>query len=54
MKELKEKLQLAYSYLNRITITGTENAENMTIAAKLLQDIVVNISAEESEKEGDE
>lgn len=53
-KKLKERLMMIYNHLNRLSVTGTANAENLTIAAKLLQDLVANISTEEKEKEGDE
>lgn len=52
-KQFKERLKMIYNYLNRISVTGTDNAENLTIAAKLLQDLYGNISDEEK-KEGDE
>ena len=50
-KELKERLMMIYSNLNRIAVVGTENAEQLTIAAKLLQDMFRNISDEGSETE---
>ena len=41
------------NHLNRISVTGTENAENLVIAAKLIQDLFENIT-DEDKKEGDE
>ena len=52
--KLKERLATIYSYLNKISVTGIDNAENLVISAKLLQELVVSITAEENEKEGDE
>ena len=53
-KQIKERLTLIYEHLNRISVTGTVNAENLVIAAKLLRELVVIVTAEENEKEGDE
>ena len=52
--KLKERLTTIYSYLNKISVTGMDNAENLVISAKLLQELVVSITAEENEEEGDE
>lgn len=52
-KKIKEKLATIYGYMNKISVTGTANAENLTIAAKLLQDLYHSIP-DEKEKEGDE
>lgn len=53
-KQIKERLTLIYGHMNRISVTGMDNAENLVIAAKLLRELVVSITAEENEKEGDE
>lgn len=50
-KEIKERLTMIYGHLNRISIIGAENAENMVIAVKLLQDLVQHVE-KEGEKEG--
>lgn len=52
-KDIKERLSVIHNNLNRISVVGTENAENLVIAAKLLQDLFKNIT-DEKEKEGDE
>ena len=52
-KDLKERLSVIHNHLNLISVVGTENAENLVIAAKLLQDLFKNI-ADEKEREGDE
>lgn len=46
-KDMKERLSVIHNHLNRISVTGTENAENLVIAAKLVQDLFQNISDEE-------
>ncbi|MGM9568002.1 MAG: hypothetical protein ACI3W6_07485 [Clostridia bacterium] len=51
IKKLKERLKMIYGYLNRISVTGTENAENLTIAAKLLQDLYQSIPDERGDAE---
>ena len=45
-KQIKERLTLIYEHLNRISVTGTVNAENLVIAAKLLLDLFNNIKEE--------
>lgn len=45
-KQIKERLTLIYEHLNRISVTGTVNAENIVIAAKLLQDLYQSIPDE--------
>lgn len=49
--KLKERLATIYSYLNKISVTGTANAENLTIAAKLLQDLYQSIPDERGDAE---
>lgn len=50
-KKIKEKLATIYGYMNKISVTGTANAENMTIAAKLLQDLYQSIPDERGDAE---
>ena len=45
-KDLKERLLMIINHLNRISVTGTENAENLVIAAKLVLDLYKNIKEE--------
>ena len=49
--KLKERLATIYSYMNKISVTGTANAENLTIAAKLLQDLYQSIPDERGDAE---
>lgn len=51
--KLKEQLTLIYNHLNKISVIGMKNAENIVIAGKLVQELFQIISNEE-EKEGDE
>ena len=50
-KKIKEKLAMIHSYMNKISVTGTANAENLTIAAKLLQDLYQSIPDEKGDAE---
>ena len=50
-KDMKERLSVIHNHLNRISVTGTENAENLTIAAKLLQDLYQSIPDERGDAE---
>lgn len=50
-KKLKERLMMIYNHLNRLSVTGTANAENLTIAAKLLQDLYQSIPDERGDAE---
>ena len=50
-KQIKERLTLIYEHLNRISVTGTVNAENLVIAAKLLQDLYQSIPDERGDAE---
>lgn len=52
-KDFKERLSVIYNHLNGISVVGTENAENLVISAKLIQDLFENIT-DEDKKEGDE
>ena len=49
--KLKERLATIYSYLNKISVTGIDNAENLVIAAKLLQDLYQSIPDERGDAE---
>ena len=51
--KLREQLTLIYNHLNKISVIGMKNAENIVIAGKLVQELFQIISNEE-EKEGDE
>ena len=50
-KQIKERLTLIYEHLNRISVTGMDNAENLMIAAKLLQDLYQSIPDERGDAE---
>lgn len=50
-KQIKERLTLIYGHMNRISVTGMDNAENLVIAAKLLQDLYQSIPDERGDAE---
>ena len=50
-KQIKERLTLIYEHLNRISVTGTVNAENLVISAKLLRDLYQSIPDESGDVE---
>ena len=50
-RQIKERLTLIYGHMNRISVTGMDNAENLVIAAKLLQDLYQSIPDERGDAE---
>ena len=49
--DIKERLSVIHNHFNRISVVGTENAENLVIAAKLLQDLYQSIPDERGDAE---
>ena len=49
--KLKERLATIYGYLNKISVTGMDNAENLVIVAKLLRDLYQSIPDERGDVE---